>query len=145
MKRVLMIAMALLALVAFADKPNAAKSVNVKDAWIAPPVGKRTTTAGFLTLTSKGADTALVAASSPDVKRLELHTMTESGGMMSMKMVERIDLPRNREVRLHPGGLHLMLIGLTRTIRDGDSVKVTLRFADGSTRDLNVPVRKREE
>jgi periplasmic copper chaperone A len=145
MKRTFMIAAVLIAAVVAGGKPNAATSIAIADPWVAPPVGKRTMTAGFLTLTNSGADTALVSASSPDVKRLELHMMEEKGGMMSMKMVERIDLPRNRAVKLHPGGLHLMLIGLNRTIAAGDVVKVTLRFADGSTRELAMPVRDREE
>ena len=145
MKRTLMIAAVLIAALVAGGKPNAATSIAIEDPWVAPPVGKRTMTAGFLTLKNSGAATALVSASSPDVKRLELHTMEEKGGMMSMKMVERIDLPRNSAVRLHPGGLHLMLIGLTRSIAAGDSIKVKLRFADGSTRDLEMPVRNREE
>jgi len=127
------------------QRQKAADVVTITGARIAPPIGNRTITAGFLTLHNRGADTALVAANCGDVKQLELHQMESSGGMMRMKMVERIPLPAGQEVRLHSGGLHLMLIGLKRRIAEGDVLVVRLRFADGSTSDVRMPVRKGEE
>ncbi|PYQ27149.1 MAG: hypothetical protein DMF56_21565 [Acidobacteria bacterium] len=123
--------------------PSASK-ITVSDAWVMAPIGKQPMTAGFLTLHNSGADSALTGASCDAIKDLELHKMEESGGKMRMTMVERIALPSGEDVRLHPGGLHLMMIGFTRPIKEGDVLVVRLRFADGSTADVKMPVRKRE-
>lgn len=131
---------ALMALTAFG-----APKITIRDPWVSVPVGKQQMTAGFLTLRNDGADNALVAASCDAVKNLELHEMKESGGRMRMEMLAEIELPAGEEVRLQPGGLHLMMIGFTRPIREGDVLSVRLRFADGSTADVKMPVRKREE
>ena len=40
-----------------------------------------------------------------------------------------------------PGGLHLMLTGLNRALRAGDTVSLTLTLADGRTVPVSMPVR----
>jgi copper(I)-binding protein len=124
--------------------PPSASKIAIRDAWVTAPVGKQSMTAGFLTLHNSGADSALTGASCDAIKNLELHKMEESDGKMRMTMVERIALPSGEDVRLQPGGLHLMMIGFTRPIKEGDVLVVRLRFADGSTADVKMPVRKRE-
>jgi copper(I)-binding protein len=47
---------------------------------------------------------------------------------MRMRPVADIPVPANGSVTLQPGGLHLMLIGLTQPLAVGQSVPVTLRF-----------------
>jgi copper(I)-binding protein len=130
---------ALLALTAFG-----APRITTRDAWVMKPVGKQEMTAGFVTLHNNGADTALVSATCDAIKNLELHEMEETNGRMQMKMVDEIELPKGEDVRLEPGGLHLMMIGFTRPIKEGDVLVVRLRFADGTTSDVKMPVRKRE-
>ena len=120
--------------------PRAASEIVVSDAWIAPPIGNRDFTAGFMTIRNSGADTELVAVECAMVKKLELHTMEESGGMMRMKMVPSIPLPRGQSVKLHPGGLHLMFLGLREKIAARDRLTLTLTFSDGPA-----AVRKRRE
>ena len=133
------------ALLLFASMAVAAPSkIMVRDPWVSVPVGKQQMTAGFLTLRSSGADNALVSATCDAVRNLELHKMEESGGKMRMEMVDRIELPEDEDVRLHPGGLHLMMIGFTRAIKEGDVLSVRLRFADGTTTVVKMPVRRRE-
>ena len=84
---------------------------------------------GFLTIRNTGATPdKLLAASSPAAGRLELHTHMRDGDVMRMRPVADIPVPANGEVTLQPGGLHLMLIGLTQAMNAGQSVPVTLRF-----------------
>lgn len=84
---------------------------------------------GFLTIRNTGAaPDKLVSANSPAAGRLELHTHIRDGDVMRMRPVADIPVPANGEVTLQPGGLHLMLIGLTQSVNVGQSVPVTLRF-----------------
>ncbi len=84
---------------------------------------------GFLIIRNTGATPdRLVSATSPAAGRLELHTHVRDGDVMRMRPVADIPVPANGEVTLQPGGLHLMLIGLTQPMNAGQSIPVTLRF-----------------
>lgn len=87
------------------------------------------TGAGFMTIRNTGsAPDRLVAARTPLAGVVELHTHIREGDVMRMRPVPAIDLPAGQEVRLQPGGLHLMLIGLTAALDPGGRVPVTLVF-----------------
>jgi copper(I)-binding protein len=85
--------------------------------------------AGYLVIANRGtAADRLVSASSPASGRMELHTHVRDGDVMRMREVPAIDIPPGQTVTLQPGGLHLMFIGLTQALRQGEAVPVTLRF-----------------
>jgi periplasmic copper chaperone A len=84
---------------------------------------------GFLIIRNTGAaPDRLVSATSPAAGRMELHTHIRDGDVMRMRPVNDIPVPANGEVTLQPGGLHLMLIGLTQPMNAGQTIPVTLRF-----------------
>lgn len=98
--------------------------------------------AAYLTLRNSGdADRRLVAAESPVAATLELHTHLHEDGMMRMRQVEHIDVPAGAEVKLEPGGLHVMLLGLQQPLTPGESIPLSLRFADGEQLELEAEVR----
>jgi hypothetical protein len=85
--------------------------------------------AGYMILRNAGtAPDRLVAARTEAARAIELHTMIRDGDVMRMREVPAIELPPEQEVRLQPGGLHLMLIGLAGELRQGAEVPVTLVF-----------------
>lgn len=85
--------------------------------------------AGFLRIANTGsAPDRLLAATSPAAGRMELHTMLRDGDVMRMREVQSIEIPPGQTVELRPGGFHMMFIGLTQPLRQGESVPVTLRF-----------------
>ncbi len=56
--------------------------------------------------------------------------MSMAGGVMRMRVLPQgLEIPAGRTVTLGPGGDHLMLEGLTRAFRVGESVPVELRFS----------------
>jgi copper(I)-binding protein len=87
---------------------------------------------------------ALVGARSPAARVVELHAHLMDGGLMRMRRVERVALPPGDAVRLGPGGLHLMLIGLEGPLAPGDRVPLTLEFEDGTEAEVTAPVRRPE-
>ncbi|WP_372618465.1 copper chaperone PCu(A)C [Falsiroseomonas sp.] len=87
------------------------------------------TGAGFMTIRNTGSEAdRIVAARSPAARAVELHTHIREGDVMRMRPVPAIELPAGQEVRLAPGGLHLMLIGLGAALERGGRVPVTLVF-----------------
>ena len=85
--------------------------------------------AGFMTIRNRGTEPdRLLAASTPAARVVELHTHIREGEVMRMRPVQDIPIPPGQTVRLRPGGLHVMLIGLTEPLRPGTEVPLTLRF-----------------
>ncbi len=130
----------LLALVA---APSLAQ-VAVTDAWVRGTVPGQMATGAFMNLKS-GSDLALVGASSPVAKVVEIHEMAMEGGVMKMRAVPKLPLPAGKTVDLKPGGYHVMLMDLTQPLKEGETVAVTLTFADKdgrkSTQEVKAPVK----
>ncbi len=83
----------------------------------------------YLTISnSGGAPDRLVKASGDIAKSIELHTVIKSGDVIQMRPVEAIEVPANASVALQPGGFHVMLIGLKRDLKLGDTFDITLQF-----------------
>ncbi len=89
--------------------------------------------AAYLTLTGGDAAKVLTAVSSPDAERVEMHETKREGDMTMMAAVEQIEVPAGGEVKMRPGGLHLMLFNLSEAARTAGSVTLNLSFADGSS------------
>ncbi len=118
-----------------------AQSITVEDAQIRQPMPGRTVTAGYLTLHNHTAQALqLTSASSSAFARAELHQHTHRDGMMRMEQVEFISVPANSAVTLAPGGLHLMLFEPLTNLQVGQTVPLTLVFADGGQLAVDVPV-----
>ena len=144
MKRVIfsLFAATALLLSGLAFAGSAADEVTISDAYARAVPPGQSNSASFMMLSNGSAtDHALVAAESSVSRVTELHTHTMSEGMMKMRQVEKIDIPANGKTQLQPGGLHVMLIGLTQDLTPDDQVSLTLTFEDGSKRTLVVPVR----
>jgi copper(I)-binding protein len=121
----------------------AATGVQATDAYARAVPPGQPNSAMFMKLTNdSGTDRAVVGAESPVCKTAELHTHIHQGGMMMMRRIDRIDVPAGKTVALQPGGLHVMLIGLKKPLVPGESVDVTLIFADGSRQLVKGPVRR---
>ncbi|HYI12001.1 MAG TPA: SCO family protein [Thermoanaerobaculia bacterium] len=120
----------------------APRGVTADAVWVAESNPAWKIAAAYASLANPTANkVSLVSASTPAARTVEMHEMTSAEGMMSMRQVERIDVPPNGTTRLEPGGTHLMLIDLTRDLRAGDAVVLTLQFDDGSVRTVSAPVR----
>jgi copper(I)-binding protein len=115
------------ATIGFAAMPCAAQQVTVKDAWARATVAGQKTAGAYVELTS-ASGAVLVGAASPVAEKVELHNMSVEGGIMRMRPVQRIELPARKAVKLAPGGLHLMLIGVSRLLRAGDKLPLVLTF-----------------
>ncbi|MFD2178101.1 copper chaperone PCu(A)C [Veronia pacifica] len=86
-------------------------------------------------------DRLLVSASSPRADRVELHGHSMQNGMMKMRKVENIAIAKNGVVSLKPGGLHIMLFDLKSRLKEGESIDLSLHFANGDVIEHLVPVK----
>jgi hypothetical protein len=103
----------------------------------------RTNGVVYLTLKNDGSvDERLISASSDVAMTAELHTVNMVDGVMQMRQaVDGIELPAGETVRFEPGGLHIMLIGLTRALEPGDEFSVSLTFEHAAELTVRAEVR----
>lgn len=94
----------------------------------------------YLTLKNTGPVDRLVSGSSPVAERTELHTMSMDGGVMKMRPLPAIEVPAKGVVVLKPGGLHVMLVGLKRPLKEGERISLTLTFEKAGNLHVEVPV-----
>ena len=84
---------------------------------------------GYVILTNRGESAdALVSASTPAAESVEFHESMLVDGMSRMRPRSEIPLPAGATVKLQPGGLHLMLVGLKTPLVEGARVPLTLEF-----------------
>ena len=116
---------------------SAHAQVTADKAWVRGTVPGQTATGAFMQLKS-AQDTRLVGARSAAAGAVEIHSMTSEGGVMKMRPVTAVDLPAGKPVELKPGGFHMMLLDLKKTVKEGDSVPITLVLEgkDGKRRNL---------
>ena len=112
----------------------------VTDAWIRATPPGAVTAAAYLTIVSAGAADRLVGATTPAADTVEIHTTASAVGSQRMMRVAELALPAGGRVRLEPGGQHLMLIDLKAPMVPGTKVALSLRFAEGGTVEVDVPV-----
>jgi len=124
-----------------AQAQNAQNAVKVDTVWARPTVAGQSGGGGFLTITGGAAADRLLSASASVSKAVELHKMEMDGNVMRMRPVDGgIDVPAGAMVKLQPGGLHIMFIGLNKTLKAGDSFPMTLRFEKAGEVKVDVQV-----
>jgi copper(I)-binding protein len=99
---------------------------------------------GFVTIVNKGrTDDRLVSVSIAEgVRTVELHEMAMKNDVMTMrKLADGIPVPAGQTVEMKPGGLHMMIMGVSRPFKAGESVRATLVFEKAGKVDLDIPVR----
>lgn len=107
--------------------------LGVFDAWIRAAPPGATMTAGYATLKNSGDAPLTVLTVQSDAFRLtSLHETIVDRDVSKMREVHRLVLEPGSEIRLAPGGKHLMLMQPRHEIAVGDKVQVMFLLADGT-------------
>ena len=117
-------------------------SIQVEKPWARATPGGATTGAVYMTLDNKSnAEDRLIGASSDVAGTVQIHEMKVVDGTMKMREVAGgLAIPAGGAVVLKPGGYHVMLIGLKKPLKAGDSFPLTLQFQKAGSVSVTVPV-----
>ncbi len=132
----LLVVAATLVIAACSAGPSATPRVPaVTDAWVrVAPVGADS--AAYFTITNPGTTTdRLQSVAAADATMAQLHqTSTDtSTGMTGMTGMDGLEIGPGATVTLAPGGTHVMLMGVTRTLTAGASTELRLTFEHAGT------------
>ncbi len=124
--------------------PLHAASLIVEDAWTRSTAPLQPVAGAFMKLTSD-TNAVLVGASSPVAGRVEVHMMRMQDGVMFMRPVKSLFLPKGQTIELKPGGYHIMLMDLKQPFKVGETVPLILKIrADNKVRTVSVKAEVRD-
>jgi copper(I)-binding protein len=125
-----MVVVAATAGAALSQNDSAGTTIKVEQPWSRATPAGATVAGGYVKLTNTGSvPDRLVGATFARAKTVEIHTMANDAGIMKMRhLPEGVALPPGATVELKSGGVHLMLLGLDRTLKAGETVEGSLRF-----------------
>ena len=107
--------------------------LGVFDAWIRAAPPGATMMAGYATLKNSGDEPLTLLTVQSDAFRLtSLHETIVDRDVSKMREIHRLVVEPGTEVRLAPGGKHLMLMQPRHAIAVGDKVQVIFLLADGT-------------
>jgi len=97
---------------------------------------------GYMAITNTGnAPDRLIGGTTTVAGRFDVHEMKMEGGVMKMRPVSGgLEIKPGQTVQLEPSGYHLMLVGLTQQLKEGDHFKATLEFAKAGKVDVDFTV-----
>ncbi len=121
-----------------------ASVIQIEDPWVRAVPPNANNSAIFLDLRNEsGQLRKLVEVHSEVAERVELHTTKDEDGMLRKQRLEEVPIPALETQSFHPGGIHIMLIGLRSPLEVGGVIELELVYADQSKETISIPVDER--
>ncbi len=60
--------------------------------------------------------------------QIEIHSSFIEDGISSMRKIDSLRIPENSEVKLDPGGYHLMMMSPKKEIKEGNLVELIIYY-----------------
>jgi copper(I)-binding protein len=117
-------------------------AVQIEQPWARATIGKGRVGVAYMHLKNTGSQSdRMLGARTPVAERAELHTHLMDGDIMRMRPVDAIPIPAGGTAMLKPGGLHIMLMRLTRALKEGEKFPLTLTFERAGTVTVEVTIK----
>jgi hypothetical protein len=143
-RRTVLLAAALSLLAGVADATDySAGDLKIGNPWARATPRGATVAAAYMTLTNNGSTPdRLISGSTRVASRFEVHSMVIEDGVAKMRPVEGgLEIKPRETVELKPGGsYHVMLVGLTQALQQGQRLTGTLLFERAGKVDIEFVV-----
>lgn len=119
-----------------------AGNLRIEGAWTRATPPQASAAGGYVTITNEGdTDDRLSGGSANGIDKVEIHEMAMDGDVMKMRpLADGLPIPAGETVTLEPGGLHLMMMGLSDPFKAGDTIAVSLTFEKSGSVTIMLPV-----
>lgn len=113
--------------------------------WSRPVPAGRPMGVAYLSITNNGTESeTLTGASTPAAAAVQFHQTTISEGMARMRPLAEVGIAPGQTVKIEPGAIHLMLVGLKVPLELGKSVPLTLEFRKAGVITVQLAVEERD-
>lgn len=115
----------------------------VDGAWVRASIGDSKVSAAYLSISNRGESAdRLVGVAAERAGHAMIHRSVVVDGVMKMRHVDAVEIPPGGSIRLEPGGIHVMLMGVSSRLEAGERISLTLVFDRAGEVELSVPVRR---
>ena len=127
-------ALFVIALTLVSSASGASDTLIISDAWVrATPPGKMMT-AGYASLENVSKDVITITGVSAEIAgHTSLHETRIERDRSTMRPVARLSIEAGERVSLKPGGLHIMLMKLSESLTDGQSIDICLELENNDS------------
>jgi periplasmic copper chaperone A len=117
-------------------------ALKITGAWAKAMLPGQPVGGGYLTIENTGAEAdRLVSATASVTPDLQIHEMKMEGDVMKMRALpDGLEIPAGGRIELKPGGYHLMFMAVKTPFKQGDVLKVTLKFEKAGESEVALPV-----
>ena len=106
-----------------------AGALTISHPWARATAASAKTGALYLTVANHGTEAdRLLGVSTEAAARSELHLSDTTGDMMTMRMLEDVEIPGGGNATFAPQGAHVMLMGLKAPLKKGTTFPAILHF-----------------
>lgn len=121
-------------------KQDNKNSLAIASVWARPTIGHGRVTAVYMEIKNHSADTLLLEKVESSLGHAMIHQSVIEKGMVRMRHLNGLSIPAKSSVKLEPGSYHIMITGLQKALKVGDSVDLRLSFQKAGHRDLKAKV-----
>ena len=137
--------------VAQGDAASAEESTNekddskleVKEVWARASIPSSSNSAAYFKITNNSkSEFVIISASATIANNVELHnSFVDEKGVSRMTSIDRVVVPAESTIEFKPGGMHVMLFNLKKTLKVGNTFKMNLIVENNSPITVEVEVR----
>ena len=126
--------------------PATAESVRggdlvVEAPWARASIGTSRPSAAYITIRNEGSSADVLTGIETEISSMpEVHEIKTNDNVSTMSPAGLVEIPAKDAVKLAPGGLHIMLIGLQRALVEGERFPMTLIFEKAGRVNVSVPI-----
>ena len=118
--------------------------LEISNIWARATPGRARTAAVYITrIHNNGADRdSIINIRSHLASKISIHQTIFNAGIAKMRQVNALEIPAGHSVSLKPGGLHIMMVGIKNSLKEGDNFPLILEFEKAGKIEVIVTVEK---
>ena len=106
-------------------------NVSISHAVIQKPFAGAKSAAGYMIIENNGEKEVFLRDVSMPLVRTMIHeTVIDDNGIVKMKHLMKLGIPKKETVVFKPGGFHIMLMGLEQTLSIGSAIPAKITFTN---------------
>ena len=127
-------ALFVIALTLVSSASGASDTLIISDAWVRATPPSKMMTAGYASLENVSKEVITITGVSAEAAgHTSLHETRVERDRSTMRPVARLSIEAGERVSLKPGGLHIMLMKLSESLTDGQSIDICLELENNDS------------
>ena len=117
--------------------------IEIKQSYINKPFVGAKSAAGYLIISNHNDKELTLLQVSTALGIAMLHeTTTTDSGVVKMEHLVKVNIPAGDKLIMQPGGIHIMIMGLSRALVVGETIPAILKFSDDVEMDIEFTVQE---